>query len=803
MRFLNDRFTIMRCGIAVYAMASCLMIRYGAAEERTPAGSEPAGSKPADVKPAEVAPAEAEFFEKHIRPLLVERCYACHSEQAGEREGGLWLDRRSGWQRGGDSGPAVIAGDVDASLLIQAVRYRDTDLAMPPDGKLPDKAIAKLEEWVKRGAPDPRDGQPLAEKTTIDFAEARQHWSFQPVQQQPLPESTSSATASRIDRFVHAELESRGLSPAPQADRRTLIRRLTFDLIGLPPTPEEVSAFVNDRSAGAYERLVSRLLESPHFGERWGRYWLDLARYTDETAKWLNSTGQAHLYRDWVVAAMNEDLPYDEFVRRQLATDMMSHTGPDDLPALGFLGLSPTYWKELKLPPDIIKVIVADEWEERIDVVSRTFLGLTVACARCHDHKFDPITMEDYYALAGVFASTRLDEKPIISAEQFEPVKRARAKVKELEAQLEKLKKGKPVPAEKIKTVESEIAEIKVGTPHFETPMANVVSDAALHVLQAGKKPQDGTKLDYRPGAQDLPLFIRGNPNRTGEIVPRRFLQVLSSESPRPFTVASGRLELADAIFSETAAPLAARVIVNRIWLGHFGRGLVETPSNFGFRGSQPSHPALLEDLTARFIENGWSLKWLHREIVMSQTYRQESAGDERNEQIDPDNRWLWRMNRRRLDIEPWRDAMLAASGTLDLTIGGPAISLDAPNNHRRTLYGTVHRRDMPRILQMHDFPDPTAHSPQRIGTTTALQGLFVLNSPLLLAQADALAKRIQNAYPGNVAKQAGHAYQILFGRDPTGDEIALAESFLADDASAWPQYAQALLGSNEFIYID
>lgn len=754
---------------------------------------------PANERQAE----DMAFFEKHIRPLLVEHCYACHSESAEAREGGLWLDRRSGWQKGGDSGPSVVPGNVDGSLLIKAVRYKDDHLLMPPDGKLDEPSIRLLEEWVRRGAPDPRDGEVAAGDAEINFEKAREHWSFRPVARQPLPQMAGEELSGRIDPFIRAALRERGLSPSEQADRRTLIRRLSFDLTGLPPSPEEVEAFVNDPSELAYERLVDRLLNSPHYGERWARMWLDLARYTDATASWLDSTANAFLYRDWVVRALNEDMPYDEFVRRQLATDMMEHTGPEDLPALGFLGLSPTYWKELLLPPEIIKVIVADEWEERIDAVSQTFLGLTVACARCHDHKFEAITTEDYYALAGVFASVRMEDRPLIPEQDYAPVREAKAQVAKLEEQIKKLRKEKPVPKEKIEELEAEIAKIKQTTPNYNTPLANALSEQSLYVVQAGDQPQDGTRLEYKPGPRNLHVHIRGNPNRPGPEVPRRFLTLFSNGSPQPFVNGSGRLELADAIFSENAAPLAARVIVNRIWLGHFGRGLVDTPSNLGMSGSRPSHPELLEDLTARFIENGWSLKWLHREILLSATYRQSSAHHQANHQIDPDNRWLWRMNRRRLEIEAWRDAMLEVTGRLDRNMGGAATPLEDPKHHRRTLYGLVNRREMTQMLQMHDFPDANAHSPQRVGTTTALQGLFVLNSPLMTAQAEAFAKRVQQECPDDLTQQVDRAYQLLFGRSPDERERSLAVTFLQDNPSLWPQYAQVLLGCNEFVYID
>lgn len=748
---------------------------------------------------------DVEYFEKKVRPLLAKRCFACHSNGAKILQGGLRLDSAVSLRKGGDSGPAVAPGKPGESLLISAIRYED--LEMPPKGKLPAAEIAELTAWVKRGAPFPADlTLPDRGKDGIDFAAARDFWSFRPVEIQPEPESKNAGwPRKRIDRFVLAAMEREGLAPSAEADRATLLRRLSFNLTGLPPTPAEVDAFAKDGSADAYGKQVERLLKSPHFGERWGRMWLDLARYTDRTASWLDSTGQAHLYRDWVVRAMNDDMPYDQFVHRQLATDLMAETGPEDTPALGFLGLSPNYWKELKLPSEIIKVIVADEWEERVDAVSRTFLGLTVACARCHDHKFDPITQKDYYALAGVFASCRISERPVISAELFEPVRKAREEVAKLEKQLAALKKKKPQPADEIANLTSKIDELKK-TPHYDTPMAPGLVEEALYVERAGKTPQDGTKLIYKPGAKDLHLFIRGNPNRLGELVPRRFLQVLSHEDSQRFQQGSGRLDLAKAITGE-ASSLAARVLVNRIWLAHFGRGLVTTPSNFGQSGERPSHPELLDDLAARFIENGWSLKWLHREIVLSATYRQSSRADGSTSEKDPGNRWLSRMNRRRLDVEAWRDSMLAATGELDLKIGGPSLSLTDAKNNRRTIYGTIHRREMSTMLLTHDFPDPTAHSPARQNTTTALQGLYALNGPLILNRAEALARRLARDEQDDAAR-IRLAYRLLFSREPSSRETEIGLAFLGESkdaarSAAWAQYAQVLLASNEFLFVD
>ncbi|MCA9174853.1 MAG: PSD1 domain-containing protein [Planctomycetales bacterium] len=790
---------------------------------------------------AETAEADLEYFERSVRPLLHKHCYECHSAESKTLQGGLMLDSREALLRGGDSGPALVAGKPDESLLVTVLHYNNDDIQMPPRGKLSTSEIAAITEWVRRGAPLPDHGASDTAPRAVDIEAGRRFWSFQPLGHYEPPQDDTGWSANRVDRFVLAAMREQGLSPSPEADRRTLIRRLAFDLTGLPPTPEEVREFVADDSPQALERLVQRLLDSPAYGERWGRQWLDLARYTDATASWLNGTGQAHLYRDWVVQALNDDLPYDEFVRRQLATDCLEHTGPGDLPALGFLGLSPTYWKELKLPAEIIKVIVADEWEERVDVVSRTFLGLTVACARCHDHKFDPITTRDYYALAGVFASTRMSEKPLIPASAYEPARLARVEVERLAAQLATLKKQAPkatppakldpamplppleedparalaaqqaVHAERVAGLEAKIAELKK-TEHYDAPLAHVVMDESLYVVRAGETMDSGTKLEYRSGARDLPLFIRGNPNRTGEVIPRRYLEVLSAPEAEGFRHGSGRLELAEAI-TRQSAPLAARVIVNRIWLGHFGRGLVETPSNFGQLGARPSHPQLLDDLAERLIANGWSLKWLHRELVLSSTYRQSSAGRAEGLKTDPDNRWLWRMNRRRLDFESWRDSMLQASGELDRALGGAATKVDDPANVRRTLYSAVHRREMPQMLQIHDFPAPIAHSPMRVATTTPLQGLYVLNSEFVGQRARKLPLRVLAEQPGEQPAEELPAaidrlYHVLYQRGATAAEQQLARDYLGADASdpqskAWRQYAQALLGSNEFLFVD
>jgi hypothetical protein len=645
-------------------------------------------------------------------------------------------------------------------------------------------------------------------------------WSFRPLQSAVVPAVRNTAwPRTRMDSFLLAKMEAAKVEPAKPATPRVLIRRLYFDLLGLPPSPEELAHWEEvlgpDGKPAAVAQFVESLLASPHYGERWGRYWLDLARYTDKTPDYLDNSASAWLYRDWVVKAFNDDMRYDEFVRRQLAVDLMPGSKPEERHALGFLGLSPTYFKELKLPPEIIKGTVADEWEEHVDAVGRTFLGLTLACARCHDHKSDPITAADYYGIAGVFASVRITPVPAMSDELWAPVAKARGEVAKLEKEIVELKKKPARPefaahvaamqAARLAETEKKIADIKAQTTHYNVPMANGVEDAALYVISAGEK--EGTKLDYRKGqARDLEIQKRGNPNQTGDVVKRRFLSAFPARDgkPREFTTGSGRLELAKAII-EDATPLTARVIVNRVWRHHFGRGLVGTPSEFGAMGEAPTHPELLDDLTARFVANGWSLKWLHREILLSAAWQQDSLAP-KSERVDPENRLFARMPRRRLDVEAWRDSMLAVSGLLDRKSGGPSEALSEEKNHRRTLYGTVNRDELDPMLRINDFPEPSAHSATRPETSTPLQMLFALNSSFLQQQADALADRIGHEASQPVQDRVRRAYALSYQREPTTRELAVAAHFFEGregDRKAWSAYTQALLASNEMLFID
>jgi hypothetical protein len=686
-----------------------------------------------------------DFFERKIRPVLVDKCYHCHSADGDSIKANLFLDSRDGMRRGGDSGPAVVPGDLKKSLIIDAIKYESVE--MPPKGKLPDNVIADFVRWVEMGAPDPRAESPKAAlavaASTIDWTKAREFWAFQKPERHPQPKVSAAEWVARpIDGFVLAKLDAAGLKPADEADRRTLIRRLTFDLTGLPPTPDDVDAFTADDSDEAYENLVDRLLATPQYGERWARLWLDVARYAEDQAHIVGNNRElcypnAYKYRDWVIASLNNDLPYDEFVRQQLAADLIA---PEDLEghiALGFIGLGPKYYR--RGAPDVM----AEEWEDRVDTVTRGLLGLTVACARCHHHKYDPIPTEDYYALAGVFASTEMYNRPV--SDKVETTKGGQAK--------------KP--------------------------------DESVHIVR-----------DLNP--HDIEVMIRGDVSKKGPVVERHFLTALSRETPPRLQNGSGRLDLANAIASRDN-PLTARVIVNRVWAQFFKAGLVRTMSNFGALGERPTHPELLDDLAVRFMDNGWSLKWLMREIALSSTYRQSSHASKESLSADPQNQLLSRMPRRRLSIEAWRDAVLSASGDLEPTVYGASLDPMQLEAKRRTIYSEISRLELNKLLALFDFPDPNTHNPQRNETTTPLQKLFVLNSPFMVKQAELLRDRVAETAGNDAPLRVLMAYRQLFGRAPTEEEQRLAYEFLGDSPSPerWAEYTHALLASNEFLILD
>jgi mono/diheme cytochrome c family protein len=702
-------------------------------------------SAAADPKPD---PAQIEFFEKQVRPLLVEKCQECHGSE--KQKGGLRLDSRAAVLAGGTSGPIVVAGDPGKSRLVEAIGYTDT-LRMPPKGKLSTEQVATLTSWVKMGLPWPETAgaRPAATGSTLKVtAKDREFWSFRPVCEPPLPTVKDQDWArSAVDRFVLARLEEKGLRPGAAADKRALIRRATFDLIGLPPTPEEIDAYIADESAEAFARVVDRLLTSPHYGERWARHWLDIARYGEDQAHTFQSRKypDGFRYRDWVVKAFNSDMPYDRFVTEQIAGDLLD--GPDRidrLAATGYFALGPVYYGRA----------TADELDDRVDTLTRGFLGLTVACARCHDHKFDPIPTTDYYSLAGIFSSSDYKEHVVTPEGGIDD--------KAVQEPTDKMAKDKKKDPRK----------------------------PVIHSLAEGAKPAN------------LKVHIRGNAATLGEEAPRRFLAVLAGDEPPRFSKGSGRLELARAVASRDN-PLTARVIVNRVWAWHFGRGIVGTPSNFGALGERPTHPEVLDYLAARFMAEGWSIKTLHREIMVSATYQLGTQYDARNAAADPDNKLLWRMNRRRLEVEPWRDAMLAVGGNLDPTSGGPPADLSSPDHRRRTLYGSVSRHNLDPLLRLFDFPDPNLTSDRRPVTSVPLQQLFVLNSEFMARQAKSLAARVMAAEPVDSAR-IRQAFLLTYGRPPNDRELRLGEEFLSGGgADAWEKYAHVLLSANEFAFVD
>ncbi len=871
-----------------------------------------------------------DYFEKHIRPVLVESCYGCHSPQAEKGiKGGLSLDTRDGLLKGGDTGPAIMVGDPEKSLLIKAVRYHDENLQMPPKGKkLSDLQIESLVAWVKMGAPDPRTGVTQNSKPKT---QAAKHWAFQPVKEQPVPVvRNKKQVQSPVDQFLLSKLEAKVLSLSPRAERLTLIRRATYDLLGLPPTVAQVAEFENDRSPDAFAKLVDRLLASPHYGERWARYWLDVARYADTKGYVFEEERRypySYTYRDWVIRSLNEDLPYDQFLVQQMAADLLP-LGEDkrSLAALGFLTLGRRF---LNNQTDII--------DDRIDVVTRGTMGLTVACARCHDHKFDPVPTKDYYSLYGVFAScNEPGEKPLLGAasmpkeypeflaerkkredelenyrrsnendvltkirgqvgdyllviheasvsdeEKKEGLVRERKLQPSLSRQYKKAIKDwsakphpifapwfalaalpgtnfaaraketmgsltaaastnviNPVIAERLLSGETPaslkdvagrlnklFAEIDLEwrTLLTNTPtaiaLANQDHEALRQVLYAAGTPivsldsgelqrftdtpvqqkiralkRKVDELDaMHPGAPPRAMalldnasptepvvFKRGNPGNPGDKVPRQFLEVVAGANRKPFAKGSGRLEMAESIASKSN-PLTARVFVNRVWMYHFGTAFVSTPSDFGLRSDPPSHPELLDYLSARFMADGWSIKKLHKFIMLSSAYQQTSDDQPKGAKLDPANQLYWRMNRRRLDFEAMRDTLLAVSGNLDLTQGGRGVEMTTePPTVRRTVYGFVERQNLPGLFRTFDFASPDATSGQRFSTTVPQQALFLMNSPFVVDRAKGLLARPEIKTLKSEEQTIQQLYQIAFQRAADKDEVKLAQQFIA-----------------------
>jgi hypothetical protein len=731
---------------------------------------------------------KVEFFETKIRPVLAEQCYKCHSEQAAtdkKLKGGLKLDTKAGLLKGGDTGAAMVPGKTDAGTLLKTLKY-DGDVQMPPKGKLPDAVIKDFEKWIAEGAIDPRTSD-VAKASTIDLEKGKRFWSFQAPKEPPVPETASTP----IDAFIQAKWQEKGLKPAAHADKRTLIRRAYFDLTGLPPAPEAVEAFLKDDSPDAFAKLVDGLLASPHYGEKWARHWLDVARYAEDQAHTFDVRlkTQAWRYRDWVIQALNDDMPYDRFVKLQLAGDMLPDTGDPftQLAGLGFLGLGAEYYKN-----SAAAQAIAEELDDRVDTLTRGFLGLTVSCARCHDHKFDPIPTRDYYSLAGIYMGTKLSDAPLAPPAEVKAYSDAQNKLKQTEDRLKKAQssqKGKKdgffaqaATTTAVKLLTDEVAKLKKELPPAP-PVVHVVSGNG-----AGMK-----------------VYIRGNPATQGEAAPKGFLQVLPA--PKGAGTDYTRLDLAEAVASKDN-PLTARVFVNRVWAWHFGRGLVSTPSNFGALGERPTHPELLDWLAVNFVKNNWSVKWLHRQIMLCGAYQLDSRPDADNDKVDAGNVYLWRGARKRLEIEDWRDSLLAVSGTLDPRSGGPTFDLRDASAKRRTVYAKVSRHDLDGLLRLFDFPDANVTSAKRTVTTVPQQQLFALNSEFMIAQARAFAARTEKLGATDEERITA-AYRLAFGRAPERDEVDLAIRFLKlpnkpdDKLTRWQQYAQVLLASNEMMYVD
>jgi mono/diheme cytochrome c family protein len=747
------------------------------------------------------APAFADDeFEKSIRPLLAEHCFKCHGPT--KSSGGLRLDSREALLKGGTSGPAAINGKPDESRLIQVVEY-GTAVQMPPKGKLAEKDIAKLREWVRRGMPWPA-GAVIAKNVVTDAHRA--WWAYQPLRPVTPPTSSSTWPQSGIDPFVLAGLEGHNLSPAPPADKRTLLRRLYFDLTGLPPTPEEFAAFLADASPDALAKVVDRLLASPQYGERWGRHWLDVVRYADyhdgnPTARTASCEPLlAWRYRDWVVASLNRDLPFDQFIVHQIAGDLLPDPKGGEVYADGLIAttfLTNGSWDRGDADKE---KMVSDMVDDQIDTIGKAFLGLTLGCARCHDHKFDPIAQADYYGLAGMFYSTRILKElgtkggeytvnriPLVPkavvARRAEQVKQ----LDEIKGKLAKMGSTDPAWAALVQQRDRLQAELLP-----DPPMAEAAQEG-------------GTPGGLFPNIQDVPLHLGGSYTRLGPVIPRHLPEFFAGKAQAPITKGSGRRELASWIASRDN-PLTARVIVNRVWQGHFGAGLVRTPNNFGMLSERPTHPELLDWLAGKFIEDGWSLKSLHRRIVLSATYQQSSVVSRERLASDPDNRWLGRFTARRLEAEAIRDAMLVATGRLDPTPGGPAgPTLTTP---RRSIYVQTARWDKSTFATLFDAANSDASDERRTVSTVAPQALFLLNNAFTLGQAKALAARLLREVPGDETARIQRAYLLLFGRAARPEEMALARRILAlggkpGSEGAWIDLAHVLLCSNEFVYLD
>jgi hypothetical protein len=805
------------------------------------------------------------FFEARVRPVLAGTCFKCHGGK--KTSSGLRVDSREALLKGGERGPAVVPGAPEKSLLVQAIGYGHDDIKMPPDKRMPESVAADFATWVKHGAVWPKVSSTTAFQGQL-------HWAFEPVRQIEPPPDRLGWSNHPVDRLLAMKWSEKGLQPARAADKRTLLRRVTFDLIGLPPTPEESAAFLADRSPSAYEAVVERLLASPRYGERWGRYWLDVARYADTAGDNADyPVPEARLYRDYIIDAFNADKPYDQFVQEQLAGDLFAREGPHELYAerviaTGFLALSRRY---ATAPEELWHLTL----EDTIETTGRAFLGLTLRCARCHDHKFDPVTRDDYYGLYGIFASTQF---PYAGSEEFasmgfprahfaslRPASETKARLEPYtrlvaakRAEVERIEKESPA-GRRLAALGPQIEELAQAVRGLESADLDAAPlRAQLGVLHA-RREQAKAELKSvaqdrkaelrtleRPGMPaDLPaayavcegtpvdeaIHIRGDPAQRGPVIARGAPRFLAGHEPLKIPKsASGRLELARWL-ARADHPLTARVMVNRIWQHHFGRGIVASASNFGLRGEEPTHPELLDWLAGRFVAGGWSIKAIHRLIASARAYQMASQAECANEAIDPANRWLWRFDRQRLDAEAIRDAMLAVSGRLELKRPGPhpfppiaqwgwtqhnPFKAVYPSDHR-SVYLMTQRLQRHPYLALFDGPDTNSSIDVRARSTVALQALYFMNNPFVNEQAEGFARRLLN-HSADREERIIFASALAWGRPPRSTEVQRAIRYVQEytgelakagapadriDLETWTSYAKVMLTANEFLYVD
>ena len=748
------------------------------------------------------------FFENKIRPLLVEKCFSCHSEEAerkGKLKAGLLLDSAESIIKGGDSGAVLVPGKPEDSKIFEAVLYKNEDMAMPPKGKLSEIEIQNIKEWILTGANWPgKDMKSLIankkDEEPYDWEKFRnEHWAFKKVSNPIVPKvEGSEIVVNPIDNFIFDKLGQQGIKPNKKASKNILIRRAYLTLIGIPPTPSQVQNFIEDTNPDAFSKVIDELLNSKHYGEKWARHWLDVARYSDGHGGFGDNKAlpNAWRYRDWVIDSLNNDLPFDQFVTQQIAGDLDKNNSVA-IPT-GFFVVGPTYTSDGG-DPEAKAQALAETLSDRVDTFSRAFLGLTAACSRCHDHKFDPITTKDYYALAGIFKNTKNVDIKVGEQSVIETHNSWQKAVNETNNNLNSFldNKSKELKVNK-KEVEKSLDE------ESKKHIANLRQELDSLKQSEPEKPGNAHVLADN-GNADMHVALRGDLRKKGELAPRRFIEIIGGKSRPKYSIGSGRLELAKSVVAENN-PLTSRVIVNRLWGWHFGNGIVRTPSNFGVIGEKPTHPLLLDWLAYNFVQNGWSIKRFHKLVMSSSTWQMSSEHDDRKFDIDGDNKLLWRFQPKKLEVESWRDSLLYVTGELDPKIGG-APEGEIMTSLRRTLYATISRTGdkfkSDSFLRLFDFPAAASTSPKRSSSIVPQQYLFMLNSEFMNQRAKTLGKFLSESDDDRV-KVIENIYNKLYSRLPEKSEVEIANSWLGEspDIDTWSLYAQALLSAHEMIQI-